>query len=385
MQPIVAYCTGIDTYQKNRLLNISFAKKYPGTSWLPMLSDFLAKLNIPLVTGDIALNNVKTGKWKAKNIIVIQDLDAKDGLILTKLGAQPLVLIALESPLYAYSFYRNIKKIAPIFENRILFSGFCESLNLKKGHDHLVYFPSYNQNEIIHPVKWATRKFLVLVASNKYHQKNFSVKPKYLSEYFDYLKDKFWLWQSLVRQSAVKNELISKRLEAIGFFGPKNLLDIYGAGWNNLDNLPKKWQKSLHPFFKKKHVRIVSDKLKTISNYKFSICFENTSYSGYITEKIIDCFVAGVIPIYLGAPDITKFVPNNSFVDARRFKTLNTLNTYLQNIKENEAQSIISSGRKFLKSPKGKLFSYESNAKFVLELTLKSNPTNHLLRNKNPD
>ena len=41
-------------------------------------------------------------------------------------------------------------------------------------------------------------------------------------------------------------------------------------------------------------------KLKIISNHKFNIAFENSSYPGYVTEKITDAFIANTIPIYWG-------------------------------------------------------------------------------------
>ena len=42
----------------------------------------------------------------------------------------------------------------------------------------------------------------------------------------------------------------------------------------------------------------VSDKFAFQQKHKFSIAFENTSYCGYCTEKIVEAFVAGTIPIY---------------------------------------------------------------------------------------
>jgi hypothetical protein len=39
-------------------------------------------------------------------------------------------------------------------------------------------------------------------------------------------------------------------------------------------------------------------KMDTISEYKFSICFENTNYPGYFTEKLLHAKIAGTIPIY---------------------------------------------------------------------------------------
>lgn len=47
-------------------------------------------------------------------------------------------------------------------------------------------------------------------------------------------------------------------------------------------------------------------KEEALAPYMFSIVIENASYSNYYTEKITDCFVLGVIPIYWGSPDIGK-------------------------------------------------------------------------------
>lgn len=50
-----------------------------------------------------------------------------------------------------------------------------------------------------------------------------------------------------------------------------------------------------NPFSKKEDV---------MNDYYFSIVMENGKYSTYYTEKIMDCFATGTIPIYYGAPDI---------------------------------------------------------------------------------
>jgi len=43
-----------------------------------------------------------------------------------------------------------------------------------------------------------------------------------------------------------------------------------------------------------------------LATYMFSFAHENASYPGYFTEKILDCFATGTIPIYWGDPDIGK-------------------------------------------------------------------------------
>ena len=41
-----------------------------------------------------------------------------------------------------------------------------------------------------------------------------------------------------------------------------------------------------------------------LEEYRFSIAMENAAYTTYYTEKIMDCFATGTIPIYYGTPDI---------------------------------------------------------------------------------
>ena len=48
----------------------------------------------------------------------------------------------------------------------------------------------------------------------------------------------------------------------------------------------------------------VQDKLPLVERCKFTIAFENTSYDGYVTEKLVDPMFALSIPIYWGSPRI---------------------------------------------------------------------------------
>ncbi len=60
-------------------------------------------------------------------------------------------------------------------------------------------------------------------------------------------------------------------------------LDLYGRGFNPIQY-----------------------KETGLSDYMFSVAVENGAYETYFTEKIMDCFLTGTVPIYLGAPDIGK-------------------------------------------------------------------------------
>lgn len=51
-------------------------------------------------------------------------------------------------------------------------------------------------------------------------------------------------------------------------------------------------------------IRFIDRKEEALCDYMFSIVMENAKYSGNFTEKILDCFATGTIPIYSGDPDI---------------------------------------------------------------------------------
>jgi hypothetical protein len=53
--------------------------------------------------------------------------------------------------------------------------------------------------------------------------------------------------------------------------------------------------RSFNPFNKKEDV---------LNDYYFSITIENEKYSNYYTEKLMDCFATGTIPVYHGTPEV---------------------------------------------------------------------------------
>lgn len=56
------------------------------------------------------------------------------------------------------------------------------------------------------------------------------------------------------------------------------------------------------------------EKLDFLSNYKFTIAFENSSVDGYVTEKLVDAFLAQTVPIYFGSPSVTLDFNPDSFI-----------------------------------------------------------------------
>lgn len=59
----------------------------------------------------------------------------------------------------------------------------------------------------------------------------------------------------------------------------------------------------------------VANKLDFISKYKFTLAFENSSAEGYTTEKLVEPFMAGSIPIYWGNPKVAEEFNTDAFLN----------------------------------------------------------------------
>lgn len=98
---------------------------------------------------------------------------------------------------------------------------------------------------------------------------------------------------------------------------------------------------------------LVKDKLAFDQSHKFSLTFENCSHRGYTTEKIVEAFAAGAIPIYYGNPEIGKEFNTKAFVNIHEFVSLEDAVKRIIEIDQNEdlykqikAEPIISGARK---------------------------------------
>ena len=55
---------------------------------------------------------------------------------------------------------------------------------------------------------------------------------------------------------------------------------------------------------------------------RFTICFESTCHDGFITEKILDAFYAGTIPIYCGSKDINSIFNNKAYINVSDYQSV---------------------------------------------------------------
>jgi len=352
---IIAICSNISIFWNNKCLDYNVCSRYPGALWMPILNSKSKILgNYRIVSGDVAL------KMKDfSNVYIIQELNAKHGKLLINKGAKPFLITGFESPLYSYFFYDNLKRISKSFKIKYFFSGAVKS----KIESNPLFFPTFSINDLFYNKDWDERKFSVMIAANKNGK---SPIPKNINQFSSWLIHEVYKSLSPSFNRALRASTHIIRKEVIKFFGALDMLDLYGSFWLDRNRFSRKELEELYPILEKLNPIFVKNKLFTLSNYKFCFCFENTKIKGYLTEKIIDCFIAGVIPVYLGADDIDHFIPKNTFINFRDFESLNDLKIYLSNLKKTEALKIISNAQSFLKSPDGVKFSFEHFADNIL-------------------
>ncbi len=270
--------------------------------------DILIVLNHPEENFLWLIYNCLTYLLNRKNFF----LERRNFLFKNRQFFRKKILIQLEPPAIAPYVYSHLDKI----KNSGFYDKFFITVRVKnKGWEYLNYFEYRTENIISQYFNSPKTKYITMINSN-------------------------------VRPHSLSSELYGERLRAIKFFSQFDDFDLYGFYWNSLIRHP------LYIFYGKYIKRswrgAVPDKLKTLSEYKFAILFENCSYPGWISEKIFDCLAVGTIPVYLGAPDINNLVPAKCIVDFKEFMDYPRLNKFLRNISERELNNRRKHIREFL-------------------------------------
>lgn len=275
-----------------------------------------------------------------------------------------------------YSFWLLKKK----FQDSGVDFSTCD-INLPTESNIVIYFdlPDKNMNvesgaylclfecEVIKPRSWDVSRHSQfskiftwndeLVDNKKYFKINFSHKfPEdkdlHCSLQNHFSEKKFCTLISGNKKVKHKLELYTERVRTIRWFETNTTeeFDLYGFGWDKFTSTNRYMSfivsriplltKLFAPKFSSYKGQVES-KFETLRNYKFAICYENArDIPGYITEKIFDCFFAGCVPVYWGAPNIGIHIPKNCFVDRRDFSSNEELYSYLKKISVEEYEQI---------------------------------------------
>lgn len=148
-----------------------------------------------------------------------------------------------------------------------------------------------------------------------------------------YLRFPFWAWRGtapwLLEPSAIRvptpgrkfcafvysNERPQKRKEMFAAIHKRRFVEAPGAVLHNTDsNITDRTAPNWR-----------DGKIEYLRQFQFVIAAENGRHRGYVTEKIVDVFEAGAIPIYWGDPSVTRDFNPEAFVNADDFESWDDL------------------------------------------------------------
>ena len=75
--------------------------------------------------------------------------------------------------------------------------------------------------------------------------------------------------------------------------------------------------------------------IDTYKDYTFVIAMENKCIDSYVTEKILNAFYSGAIPIYWGSSNIDEFFNKKAFINVNNFNTFEECVRYVINMDSN--------------------------------------------------
>ncbi len=96
----------------------------------------------------------------------------------------------------------------------------------------------------------------------------------------------------------------------------------------------------------------------TLLDYRFCLQYECAMEKDFITDKLMDCFQAGCVPIYLGAPNVTDSIPAGAFIDKRNF-SYDDLYRYISRMSGREYNGYLEAAAAFLRGPASRPFTCE--------------------------
>jgi hypothetical protein len=179
------------------------------------------------------------------------------------------------------------------------------------------------------------------------------------------------------------SELYSQRLEIIKWMSihHPDMFDLYGSGWGHHKLPSDTWYRPVNRLLRclpanqalqPRWQGRAGVKTDVLATYKFNLCFENAQgYPGYITEKIFDSFFSGCIPIYWGAPNIAKFIPEECYIDYSQFSDFEDCFKFLKSLSNQQIEDYQEAQQMFLDSDDSFQFSVESKVKtFISALGL---------------
>lgn len=139
-----------------------------------------------------------------------------------------------------------------------------------------------------------------------------------------------WLHEDYIKiwnKSRLCSIIVSPKLKTSGHLLRNNIKDLIIKNYSYIPIYGKNFIEIKQPTIDVRS--LTNEKINALKDFKFHIAIENTKEDYYFSEKLIDCFLTGTVPIYYGCPSIHKFFNIKGIIE---FDTTLELKEILDNL-----------------------------------------------------
>lgn len=187
----------------------------------------------------------------------------------------------------------------------------------KNKPDYLIY--NVFGNEHLNP-KYNNSIKISIFTENRipdFNEADYAIGQYHINYLDRYFKNSIFLWYNLNNKSFNKSrEKAIKSINRVKFCAAviSNNISTDRFRLKFINELDKYKKVDMGGKYNNNIGEIVKNKVEFLTSYKFSIAMENSEGDGYISEKIVDSFLAGTIPIYYGDYMIDEYINPKSFI-----------------------------------------------------------------------
>ncbi len=338
----------------DKLRDVEFAKTIPGHTLFSHLYQLGEARGMRVVSADRYL--AQTPRNAGCAVMVSHGYSKWRSRLRTR-KCIPALVINTEPPLIDVHFYSDVSQAVDGYHEAWLWKGCHQWLPHSVQVFKELRYPADCDTPVATSTRWEHRRPIVMISGAKverrvrkvFRESVGLVATRQRKERRKGVRQIKMCLRYMISNPGLPN-LYKERLNCLAVLSEVIDSDLYGRGWESMDEIPTKWRNVAKRCYRDELP--VGLKLSKLAEYKFAICFENTSFPGYVSEKIFDCLLAGTIPLYLGAPDIGDIIPVNCYVDCRRFRDYRGLREFVLSLLKNhdEIDVLRSAGRSYLAS-----------------------------------
>lgn len=293
------------------------------------LREHLAGKDIAVHTADYLFKNdirvIQTSDYYSLGLLDNFERISQEG------RARLAAFVIMEPPVVLPHLYEALPKLTAMFDRVYVHNTWGDGYSLDGVNTdklHRLYWP-IPHDDVLEPYWGNEQRMKRVVVINGSHNPRSKIREQY-----------------------------SLRIKAMAELSKLGVVDLYGMGWERWWSRSALWlpywmnRRALMSIYKGK----CASKFEVLQNYEFCLCFENMRMDGYITEKIFDCLYAGTIPLYMGAPDILDYIPEDVFVDCRKYSSWTAMWEDVARMPPERIRTMKEAGRMFLQSEMAKKF-----------------------------